>query len=253
MAETLRKLNSDKFQTHYRTMWQWIQEYNINTDHWTNRPRESPKITIRSLEEILVENSPYKNGGGSLKRKLLKHNLIKDECTKCGLGNEWQKKPITLHLDHINGIPNDNRLENLRVLCPNCHSQTETFGGKNVKKKKVKNKKKYKYYMCNEINSTAYKHMCINCYKTTPRKDINNKKKQIHKNKKINLCKCGNNKNYRAKQCEPCYRKSCEKIQWLPYEELKKLVEETSYSEAGRRLGVSNNAIKKRLKNHRQQ
>ena len=48
-------------------------------------------------------------------------------CTTCGI-NEWQGKPLTLHLDHINGINNDNRIENLRLLCPNCHSQTETYG-----------------------------------------------------------------------------------------------------------------------------
>ena len=48
-------------------------------------------------------------------------------CTTCGI-NEWQGNPRTLHLDHINGIHNDNRFENLRLLCPNCHSQTDTYG-----------------------------------------------------------------------------------------------------------------------------
>ncbi|MBX9580218.1 MAG: HNH endonuclease [Gemmataceae bacterium] len=47
-------------------------------------------------------------------------------CTRCGI-SEWQGCPLSLHLDHVNGVNNDNRLENLRFLCPNCHSQTESY------------------------------------------------------------------------------------------------------------------------------
>jgi len=82
------------------------------------------------LEEILVENSNYTNNR-SLKKRLIKTNLIINECFSCKIGPNWNGKPLYLQLDHKNGNCKDNRKENLRLLCPNCHSQTETFAGKN--------------------------------------------------------------------------------------------------------------------------
>lgn len=67
-----------------------------------------------------------------LKRKLFYENIKARRCESCD--NEWwMGKPIPLELDHINGDSNDNRLENLRVLCPNCHANTDTYRGKNIK------------------------------------------------------------------------------------------------------------------------
>lgn len=85
-----------------------------------------------SLEEILVENRPQ-TGRGTLKRKLIKNGIFKDECSECGIST-WMGKKLSLQLDHINGQPKDNRLENIRLLCPNCHSLTSTYSGKNNKK-----------------------------------------------------------------------------------------------------------------------
>lgn len=73
--------------------------------------------------------------GHVLKKKLIEEGYIEDVCVECGNDGEWNRKPITLELDHINGDRYDNRLENLRVLCPNCHSQTPTYKGRNTKKK----------------------------------------------------------------------------------------------------------------------
>jgi Zn finger protein HypA/HybF involved in hydrogenase expression len=86
------------------------------------------------LNEFCVENSKYNRG--SLKKHIIKFGLIPYKC-KCGLSNSWDGKPLVLVLDHINGINNDNRLENLRFICPNCNSQTATFAGRNCKRKKV--------------------------------------------------------------------------------------------------------------------
>jgi predicted DNA-binding protein YlxM (UPF0122 family) len=63
----------------------------------------------------------------SLKKKLLKAELLENICSECGQLPEWNGKPLVLQLDHINGNPKDNRLQNLRILCGHCHSQTETF------------------------------------------------------------------------------------------------------------------------------
>lgn len=80
---------------------------------------------------MLVENS--KTNRGSLKKRLIKAGLLKTECYECKLGTVWNGKNLVLVIDHINGVHNDNRIENLRLLCPNCNSQTETFSGKNKK------------------------------------------------------------------------------------------------------------------------
>ena len=84
------------------------------------------------LNEILVENRNYKSS--DLKKRLIKEGLKEDKCEICGCSNEWNGKPLILQLDHINGNHSDNRLENLRIVCPNCHSQTETFSNKRAKK-----------------------------------------------------------------------------------------------------------------------
>ena len=69
-------------------------------------------------------------GSATPKRVILRDKLLNYECVKCNNSGKWEGNVLALQLDHINGINNDNRLSNLRFLCPNCHSQTETFSGK---------------------------------------------------------------------------------------------------------------------------
>lgn len=83
-------------------------------------------------KELFCENS--KHPRNILRRTILREKLIPYKCAICGI-TEWQGKTLSLELDHINGINNDNRIENLRFLCPNCHSQTDTYGSKNQKTK----------------------------------------------------------------------------------------------------------------------
>ena len=91
-----------------------------------NKPRSRGKY---KLQDILEGKYPqYKTN--HLKRRLLQEGLKTNECEECGI-SEWNGKHLVCQLDHINGIATDHRLENLRILCPNCHSQTDTFCGKN--------------------------------------------------------------------------------------------------------------------------
>lgn len=77
-------------------------------------------------EVVYVENSPHKN----IRDRVVSDNVLEYRCGKCKRDNIWNGEPLTLELDHINGNRYDNRKENLRWLCPNCHSQTSTFGTK---------------------------------------------------------------------------------------------------------------------------
>lgn len=85
-----------------------------------------------NINDVLVENSTYKNAT-VLKKRLFAEGLKEQKCEKCGI-IDWQGEPISLQIHHINGVHNDNRLENIQILCPNCHSQTDTYSGKNANK-----------------------------------------------------------------------------------------------------------------------
>jgi len=132
-----------------------------------------------SLDEILVKNSTYQNSE-TLKRRLVREGLMEYKCNKCGI-DKWNNKHISLHLEHKNGKHNDNRIENIELLCPNCHSQTKTYASKNRKRPKF----------------------VYNIVENKPQK-----------------------------------------------EELKKMLEETSYCAVGRKYGVSDNAVRKWAKRY---
>ena len=88
------------------------------------------------MKDILIENSTYTNST-RLKDKLYDSNLKKRECELCGQGEEWNGKKMSLIIDHINGKHLDNRIENLRIVCPNCNATLDTHCGKNIKHKKI--------------------------------------------------------------------------------------------------------------------
>lgn len=135
IAESLKRLEMSITTGNYKTFHKFIKIYKIDITHFLGQAHLTGKSNLNkktfSLDQILIENSTY-SAISSLKTRLLRVGLFRYECYECGIST-WKNKKITLQLDHINGISNDHRLENLRLLCPNCHSQTETYGGKNKK------------------------------------------------------------------------------------------------------------------------
>ena len=107
-----------------------LDSYGINYV-FLNLTHSTPKIKL-TLDEILVKGKNYNSA--DLRKRLVEEGLKENKCELCGCEDEWNGKPLTLQLDHINGDHYDNRLENLRILCPNCHSQTETFSSRKIKK-----------------------------------------------------------------------------------------------------------------------
>jgi Zn finger protein HypA/HybF involved in hydrogenase expression/predicted transcriptional regulator len=135
-AQVLIKLSLAPFGANYKMFNKLVKELNLDTSHFTGqgylkgkKHNFSKKI---DLKDILVNGSNYSSY--KLKLRLIKEKNFEDKCSICGI-RDWQNKKLSLHLDHINGTNNDNRIENLRILCPNCHSQTDTYCGKSKAKK----------------------------------------------------------------------------------------------------------------------
>lgn len=112
---------------------QVIQKYQIDISHFTgqswNKGQHYQGQKKYSIEEAFTANSTIQRN--VIRRYIIKYNLIPYQCAWCGNTGTWLGKTMALELDHINGINNDHRLENLRWLCPNCHAITDTYAGKN--------------------------------------------------------------------------------------------------------------------------
>lgn len=98
-----------------------------------DKARKRGEIKTRPLGMPLDELMRRGKSRYNVKHRLLRSGLLKDECSVCGI-THWRGRRLSLHIDHINGLRNDHRLHNLRMLCPNCHSQTETYGGRNARR-----------------------------------------------------------------------------------------------------------------------
>lgn len=106
-----------------------IHALGLSTKHWTYEPGN--RGPVHPLATILVEDSTYPTS--RLRARLVAAGLMEAKCALCGL-REWMGQPIPLEMDHRNGIATDHRLDNLRLLCPNCHAQTPTWRGRKLKK-----------------------------------------------------------------------------------------------------------------------
>lgn len=136
IREVLIKCGLHPVGGNYRVFKQRVKDLNLNTSHFTGCGHGKGNHLTAIANEIPIEKAFVKGGkltSYGLGKKILKYKLKEYKCSSCGI-DEWIGKKLSLHLDHIDGDNTNNELENLRFLCPNCHSQTKTYCGKNKNK-----------------------------------------------------------------------------------------------------------------------
>lgn len=218
-AETLRDLGYRSAGGNWRTLKKYARLWGISTDHFDpdaarNEALKAPK---RRLDEIMIAGSTYSRF--HLKRRLFEEGRKDRVCEECGQGESWRGRRMALILDHINGVPDDHRFENLRILCPNCAATLETHcGSKNRTPKKAR-----KCPTCGESFLPAR-----------------------HSNRYCSRA-CGQRWN-RTRQPTGEQRPRTRRVERPPYPELIAEIEEYGYVATGRRYGVSDNAIRKWVK-----
>lgn len=168
------------------------------------------------------------------------------QCENCKRTHWVSGTPIPLELEHVDGNNKNNVPENLKLLCCNCHSQTKTW-----------KRKKSSFYKSNptcidckkEISNKAKR--CLECldkyYKANPQPSGKKSNAKSYY-PKYDLCACGQQKLTKSTRCVVCAKKSTERIEWPPVEELVRLVNESSYVSVAKMLGVSDVAIRKRIR-----
>ncbi|MFI1941678.1 HNH endonuclease [Streptomyces purpureus] len=135
VCEVLRRLGVDVVGGNHTHISRRIKAYGLDTSHftttaWTERMRHNQRR--RTPAEVLVENtSPYarRHQSNRLKSVMLEVG-VEDRCALCGIEAVWLGEPLPLEVDHVDGNWRNNRIENLRLLCPNCHSTTDTYRGR---------------------------------------------------------------------------------------------------------------------------
>lgn len=219
LAQTINRLGMRAAGSNYANIKAHISRLALDTAHFTGQGHlkgVSHNWGIKlQLAEILVENSTYQSTN-ALKYRLVKEGFFVWKCYRCE-GTEWQGVTIPLQLEHINGTHNDNRIENLTLLCPNCHALTPTYCGKNIKLRRPENAQ----FTGKQVESKR----CENCDRPISKV---------------------------SKECKSCSgkHKGNHKIEWPDCVTLHQMVNSTSYSAVGRVLGVSDNAIRKHISRH---
>ncbi|MFE9854721.1 HNH endonuclease [Streptomyces sp. NPDC005780] len=128
VAEVVRRLGINPVGGNHAHISRRIRTLRIDTSHFMRTPPHRPKGALGN-RLVLGSSADGRIPGERLRRELTRHG-VEDACAECGNKGEWQNQPLRLEVDHINGNWWDNRPENLRILCPNCHAATDTYRGR---------------------------------------------------------------------------------------------------------------------------
>jgi 5-methylcytosine-specific restriction endonuclease McrA len=212
-AEALRRLGLRAAGGNHRTIRKYVEDvWRIPVDHFdASRARGAAgRERALPLAAVLVEGSTYHRG--HLKRRLLDEGLKRPECEMCGQGDVWRGRRMSMVLDHINGVHDDHRLENLRILCPNCNATLDTHCGKH-KLRKHRDR------------------ACATCRKTF--------RPSTGGQRYCSSSCAGRGESSRRAQT------ARRRVERPPYEQLVAEIEALGYRAVGRKYGVSDNAIRR--------
>jgi len=214
-AEALRKLGMRPAGGNHATLKKYAERWGFSTDHFDPHAASRPflgRFPSLPLETVLVENSTYNRG--NLKRRLYAEGLKERRCELCGQDEHWHGRKMALILDHINGVATDNRLKNLRIVCPNCAATLETHCGRNKVKRCEGCRQNFR------PNFSKQRFCSVRCHKRTLRGVARPKGR---------------------KRGRP------------PYRQLLAEIDAAGYCAVGRKYGVTDNTIRKWVRQYRRE